>query len=76
MSKYEALILKKNPTTICFDKKMVNNEGEGFVLTAKFYNHTNAAAVLAPGKRNPELKATIKPEGMAVKQQEERKTKQ
>ena len=40
-SEYEALILKKKSTEIWFDKKMTNNGGKGYILTAKLYKIPN-----------------------------------
>ena len=35
-SEGEIQILRKNSTEVCFDKKMANKVGEGFLLTTKF----------------------------------------
>ena len=75
VSEGEALILKKNSTEIRFDKKIVNNGGEGFILTTKFYNSPNDAALLVPKKQNPEGKADVQLEGTAVKKQDKITTK-
>ena len=74
-SEGNTLILKKKFTNIRFHKKMVKKSGQGFLLTTKFYNSANDAALSAPGKRNPEGKAAIHPEGTSTKKQENMKTK-
>ena len=74
-SKGETLILKKKSTKICFDKKIANNGGKGFLLTTKFYKSANYAAILSPEKRKPEGKLAVHPEGTDVKKQENEKTK-
>ena len=62
-SEGEALILRKNSTKICFDEKMVNKSGKGFLLTTKFYKSKNYVAPLTPEKRKPEGNVAIQPEG-------------
>ena len=51
-SEGETLILKKNSTEIRFNKKMVKNDGEGFILTINFYKSPINAVLLGPEKRN------------------------
>ena len=67
---------QENSINICFDKKMANKSREVFLLTTKFYKITNNTALLAPEKWNPEGKESIHPEGKAIKNQENTKTKQ
>ena len=50
-SEGDTLILKKNTTKIRFDNKMANKYGKGFVLTTRFYNSANNAALLDSKKR-------------------------
>ena len=57
----ETLILKKNPTTICFENKLVNNGSKLFLLTTKFYKSSNDTALLDPDKHNPEGKESVQP---------------
>ena len=73
---YETLILKKKTTDICFDEKMANNCGEGFILTTKFYKSANDAAILTPNKQKLEGKAAVHLEGNTAKNQENTTTKQ
>ena len=40
-SEGEILIIKKNSTEICFDEKMENKSGRGFLPTTKFYKISN-----------------------------------
>ena len=61
--------IKKNPTEIRFDKKMVNKSGEVFLLTTKFYESTNNAAILVPKKWKPEGKSAAQLEDMSVKKE-------
>ena len=68
-SEDENLIIKKFSTNIRFDKKMVNNGGKGFLLTAKFHNSANNAVILAPQKGNPEGKSAVHPEVKVAKNQ-------
>ena len=44
-SKGENLIIKKKSTKICFDKKIANNNGKGFLMTIRFYKITNGADI-------------------------------
>ena len=74
-SEGETIILK-NSTEIRFDKKMANKAGEGFLPTIKFYKSANDATFLASKKRKPEEKASIHPEGMDIKKQENTTPKQ
>ena len=75
-SEGESLILKKNPTDICVDKKMEKHGGKGFLLAIKFNRNTNNAALLVPEKRNPEGEASVHPEGMTVEKREQKTTEQ
>ena len=68
-SEGETLILKKNSTEFCSDKKMVNKDIRGFLQTTKFYKSKNAANPFLPKKRNTEGKASIHPEGTTIKKQ-------
>ena len=52
----KVLIINRNPTKICLDAKMTNKSREGYILTTKLYKSKNGAALLAPWKRNPEVK--------------------
>ena len=61
--------LLKKLTTICFEKKMENNGGEKFILTAKFYKIPIGAAILGPNKKNPKEKTSADLEGIASKKQ-------
>ena len=75
-SEGEAPILKKNPTEIRFDEKLVNNGGKGFLLTTKFYKIANNTALLSPKKWKLEGKAFLHTEGTYVKNQEKTTTKE
>ena len=55
---------------------MANNGGNGFILTTKLYKNPNGASFLYPNKRNPEGKADVNLEGMAVHNKEKTTTKQ
>ena len=48
---------------------MVNNSGEGFLLTTNFYNIPNNNALLAPCEQSMKGNAYLKLEGVAIKQQ-------
>ena len=50
--------------------------GAGFLLTTKFYNRANGATLLIPKKRKPKWKGAIQTEGLVVKKQDNRTTKQ
>ena len=65
----ETLILKKKSIKIRLDEKIANKAGKGFLLTAKLYKSANNAAILNPEKRKLEGKASIQPEGTAIKKQ-------
>ena len=71
----ESIIPKRNSDNICFDKKMANISGEGFLLTTKFYKSAHNADILSPDKRNPEGKSDVQPEGTGVKKQNNTTTK-
>ena len=43
-SEFEALIIKRNPTEISFEKKLANDGDKGFLLTTNLYKITNNAA--------------------------------
>ena len=49
---------------------MVNNSGEGFLLTNNFYKIPNDIAILGPGKKSMKRNAYVKLEGVATKKQE------
>ena len=55
----ETIIFMKNSTEICFDKKMANSGGEGFIPTAKFYKSAKDAALLDPEKKNLEWTSDV-----------------
>ena len=74
-SKGETLIFKKKSTNICFEKKISNNSGKGFLLTIKLYKSKNNAAIPPPENKNPEGKAAAHPEETAIKKQENKTTK-
>ena len=57
------LILKKNSTNIRFDKKMVDNDDKGFLLTTRFYKKEDYSYLLQT-------------EGMAANNKEKSITKQ
>ena len=57
-------------TETCFDDKMANKSGKGFLLTTNLYKSSNNAAILDTKNRNPEGKAAIHTEGMEVKKQD------
>ena len=67
---------KKIPTKIRFDKKMEINDSEGFLLTTKFYNSSNAVSILVPQKWNPGEKSSIESEYAEAKNQQKTATKQ
>ena len=52
-SEVDTLILKKKSTKICFDDKMWNNGGRGFLLATNFYKSANNTALLDTEKHNP-----------------------
>ena len=76
MPEGETIIRKKNSTGICFEDKIANKDGEGFLLTTKFYKSENNADLLAPKKSNMEGKAAKKPERTVVKKQKNTTAKQ
>ena len=49
---------------------MVNNSGEGFLLTTNFYKIPNYTAILAPCEQSMKGNASVKLEGVATKKQE------
>ena len=61
ISEVETLILDKNSTGICSDKKMVKNFGKGFLLTANLNNSKNYTTLLDLKKYNLEGKEAIYP---------------
>ena len=75
-SEAETLIRKKNSAEILFDGKMANKYGKIFLLTTNFYKSANYITVLDPENRGPEGKAYVHTEGMDVKKQENKITKQ
>ena len=64
----EDLILKNVKSEIHFDKKMVNHNSGGFILTTKFYKSGNNSAILDPMKCYSACGA-VYPEGTAAKNQ-------
>ena len=74
ISEGEALILKKNPTGILFDKKMVNTGGKGFIFTANIYKNPNCDALLGTDKQNLEWKPSAEMEGMTIGEKNDNQT--
>ena len=74
-SEGETLILKETFTEICSDEKIANYGGKGFLMTTKFYNSTNGAALFPPKKHKPEGKSDVKPEETTDNNQENTTTK-
>ena len=55
---------------------MVNNGGEGFLLTTKFCKSANDTAILVPNKRKIEGNVSIQPEDTETNNQKNMTTKQ
>ena len=74
-SEGESLILKTNSTEICFDNKLANSGGKGFLLTTKLCKNPNYAAFLVPEEQKTEGKSYVQTQGVAIKQQDKTTTK-
>ena len=74
-SNVESLILKENPTIISFDKLMPNTGNGVIILTTKIYNNRSGSNILGYDKRKIEYKSYTNMEGMVVKKQAEKTTK-